>query len=95
VVEDRESKMNNNMFIRRVNSETLSRIKRWPSLMMRFKKVRIFSMEHYAYWRGTGQGYTDDRNASSIWDMEEAFKVTKHCGKEKQIMFTVAGPPYE
>jgi hypothetical protein len=32
--------------------ETLERIKRWPGLLIRFRRVRIYSAEHGAFWRG-------------------------------------------
>lgn len=75
---------------RRDDRETLDRIKRWPSLMNRFKRVRIFSAEHQAYWRGSGQGYTDDPEASDVHDIEAAFKMTQHCCPEKRIEFVAA-----
>ena len=67
--------------------ETLERLKRWPSTMKRFPRVRIFSAEHGAYWRGTGQGYTDDPTASEVWDIEAAFERTRHCCEMKMIRF--------
>ncbi len=76
-----------NIFKKYNDRETLERIKRWPSLMHRFDTVRIYSAEHGAYWRGTGQGYTTEPNESNIWDIEEAFNRTKHCCPQKQIQF--------
>lgn len=67
--------------------ETLYRIKRWPTLLSRFPFVRIYSAEHQAYWRGTGQGYTLIPEESAIWEAEDAFDRTKHCGPEKKIEF--------
>jgi hypothetical protein len=79
-----------NQFIKHQDYETLERIKRWPSMKTRFKKVRIYSAEHGAFWRNTGQGYTLELSESSIWDMEEAVTRTYHCGPEKMIQFISA-----
>jgi hypothetical protein len=81
------SKWNYKPFKRRKDRETLERIKRWPKLIERFTRVRIFSVEHDAFWKGTGQGYTDKPEESTPLPMEDAFKRTKHCGKEKMIQF--------
>ncbi len=70
--------------------ETLERINRWPSLMKRFKHVRIYSAQWSAFWRGTGQGYTSDSAESAVWAIEEAFECTRHCGPEKKIQFVAA-----
>ena len=67
------------------HGETPERIKRWPGLMRRFPRVRIYSAEHDAYWRGTGQGYTQDKTKSAVLDCEEAFNRVQHCGPEKLI----------
>ena len=72
------------------NFETLERIKRWPKLMDRFPKVRIYSAEWTAYWRGKGNGYTEDPRESHVWDIKEAFEKTSHCGPEKKIQFIEA-----
>ncbi len=82
--------MSNKTFTRYDNMETLERVLRWPSLLKRFPRVRIYSAEHHAYWRGTGQGYTDSPDASTVMDIEEALKMTRHCGPEKRIRFTEA-----
>lgn len=76
-----------NSFVKYTDRETLERIKRWPSLKNRFPNVRIYSVEHMAYWRGKGNGYTNNESESDIWTCEEAFKRTNHCGPEKQIQF--------
>jgi hypothetical protein len=67
--------------------ETLERIKRWPQLIKRFPFVRIYSAQWNAFWRNTGQGYTENPNESAIWTCEDAFKNTIHCGPEKKIQF--------
>lgn len=70
--------------------ETLERLKRWPALLTRFPRVRIYSAEHGAWWRDTGQGYTLDPCESAVWDVRAAFKRTRHCGPEKRIQFVGA-----
>lgn len=79
-----------NKFVKHPTSESLERVKRWPSLKTRFGKVRIYSCEHQAYWRGTGQGYTTDPSESDILTMEDAFEKTRHCDPEKKITFVNA-----
>ena len=79
--------MSYNAFKRQGDRETLERIKRWPSLMNRFPRVRIYSAEHQAFWRGTGQGYTENPLESELWFIKDAFTRTKHCGPEKRIQF--------
>ena len=70
--------------------ETLERIKRWPQLSARFPLVRIYSNEHGAFWRGSGQGYTTREIESDVLSCYDAFEQTKHCGKEKHIQFVMA-----
>jgi len=77
------------MYRRYNDRETLERIKRWPHLVKRFDKVRIYSAEWELFWRGNGNGYTSDPSESNIWNCEEAFNKTKHCGAEKKIQFVV------
>lgn len=77
-------------FKRRDDRETLERIKRWPSLKSRFKKVRIYSAEWGSYWRGKGNGYTSNPLESNVWDIEEAYMMTNHCGPEKRIQYVDA-----
>lgn len=60
-----------------------------------FAFVRIYSREHCAYWRGTGQGYTDNPQESTPWRMAEAFAKVKHAGPEKRIVFIKAEPVRE
>jgi hypothetical protein len=70
--------------------ETLERLKRWPYLASRFPRVRIYSAEYGAWWRGKGNGYTVDAKASDVWDIGEAFARTIHCGPEKRIQYVSA-----
>ena len=67
--------------------ETLARIKRWPHLISRFPKVRIYSAEHAAYWRGAGHGYTHNPLESHVLTCEQAVRKTQHCDDAKGIQF--------
>ena len=67
--------------------ETLERIKRWPNLATRFQKVRIYSGQWKAFWRGKGCGYTYFPEESDILDIDVAVAQTRHCGPEKQIQY--------
>ncbi len=77
-------------FRRLEDRETLERIKRWPRLKDRFRKVRIYSAEWGYYWQGTGQGYTGDSAKSAVLDISEAYRMTAHCGPEKKIQYIPA-----
>ena len=70
-------------------SETLERLKRWPSLRNKWvgQKVRIWSSEHNLYWNANCCGYTFDGLKAGIYDFEEAFKATFGCGYDKKIEF--------
>ncbi len=71
--------------------ETLERLKRWPTLVKRFKAVRIFSGQHGLFWRNAaGNGYTDDPADAEVMSCEVALQKTKHCGPEKRIQFVNA-----
>lgn len=77
-------------------SETLERLKRWPSLAKKFdqKFVHIVSDEWGAFWGPNGRGYTDDKQKAGLYSFDEAFSRTKHCGSEKRIRYLVALPEY-
>lgn len=75
------------IFSRYKDRETLERIKRWPNLINRFPKVRIYSAEHQAFWRGMGRGYTLNPEESEIWFCRDAVQKTRHCGPEKRIQY--------
>lgn len=72
--------------------ETLERVKRWPTLVKRYKAVRIFSGEHGLFWRtASGGGYTSDPADAEVMSCETALQHTRHCGPEKRIQFVDAG----
>jgi len=76
-----------NAIKRHDDRETLERIKRWPGLVARFPRVRIYSAEWGAFWRGKGNGYTENAEESDVLEIGAAVARTKHCGPEKQIQF--------
>ena len=67
--------------------ETLERLKRWPHLAIRFPHVRIYSAQWGMFWRGKGNGYTENAEESDILDIGIAVARTNHCGPEKQIQY--------
>lgn len=75
---------------RQDDRETLARLKRWPHLASRFPRVRIYSGEWRAFWRGKGNGYTENAEESDVLDIGAAVAKTNHCGPEKQIQFVSA-----
>ena len=79
--------MGNTIFHRHDDRETLERIKRWPDLCSRFTKVRIYSAEWGLFWRGKGNGYTENAEESDVLSVEFAVARTFHCGPEKGIQF--------
>lgn len=82
--------MRKNKFRRYEDRETLERIRRWPHLINRFPRVRIYSAEHGAYWRGTGKGYTSNPEESEIYWCRDAVHKTRHCEPEKHIQYIEA-----
>jgi len=79
------------MMKRYSDRETLERIKRWPNLVKRFPRVRIYSAQWGAFWKGSGNGYTGNASESDVLDIGHAVARTNHCGPEKQIQFVSAG----
>jgi hypothetical protein len=81
---------------RKDGSETVERLKRWPSLAEKFKGkfVYIVSAQWGAYWRQNGSGYTDEKQNAGLYSIEDALRHTRHCGPEKRIVFIVATPEY-
>lgn len=49
--------------------------------------VRIWSGEHFAYWRPASAGYTTDGLGAGIYEFSDAYARTRHCGPEKRIAF--------
>lgn len=53
------------------------------------KQVLIRSEEHIAWWREGYCGYTTSRAHAGVYLFEDAFEHTRHCGREKRIVFEV------
>ena len=53
------------------------------------KGVRIWSGEWETYWSPGGRGYTPDGLQAGVWEFEDAYKRTNHCGPEKKIEYRV------
>ena len=53
------------------------------------KLVFIWSHEHNAYWRAEGKGYTVRMTGGGpgVFDFNNAFERTRHCGPEKGVEF--------
>jgi hypothetical protein len=84
----------------RPNSLTLNGINRrgGPQQTVKFwllvgERVRIWSQEHQSYWRANAQGYTRELAAAGIYDFEDAYARTKHCGPEKMIHYHRVATP--
>lgn len=62
-------------------------MKRWPGLRARWsgRNVRIYSNEHEMFWRPNGAGYTADKAEAGVYDFDDAWARTSHCGPEKKI----------
>ncbi|TYK93983.1 hypothetical protein E0F66_11915, partial [Streptococcus pyogenes] len=52
--------------------------------------VRIWSGEKSGWWRPHARGYTRDPKQAGLYDFEDAFQSTSHCGPEKRIAFEPA-----
>jgi hypothetical protein len=66
----------------------LERLKRWPGLARELTlPVYIYSGEHRGYWREKGNGYVPTIKGAGMWEIDEALKLTRHCGPEKLITF--------
>lgn len=79
----------------RPGTETLERLKRWPSLRKGWegKQVRIWSAQWDMYWRDGGNGYTSDGLEAGVFMFEDAFGRTRHCGPEKQVHYRLVEAP--
>lgn len=52
------------------------------------RRVRIWSGEHFAYWR-QGSGYTAQRADAGLFDFVEAWRRVSHCCPQKRISLEV------
>lgn len=70
-----------------MNKLTLEEAKEDNSLLNQFDKVRIYSKQWQMFWRENRSGYTNHPENAGIYDIEDAYKATSHCGEEKGIEF--------
>jgi hypothetical protein len=68
--------------INRVGTESWKGRKKWSG-----KPVRIWSAQWNKYWRPDAQGYTTKPDEALVVPFEEAYRLTWHCGCEKQIVY--------
>ena len=54
------------------------------------KRVFIWCAERRAWWRPNRAGYTTRLEAAGIYEFEDAWDATHHCGPEKKISFYIA-----
>ena len=66
---------------------TLVHLLKHPEKRHRFKKVRIWSGEHLAWWGPDSRGYTCDIRDAGIYTMDEAWATSSHCCKKKKIIY--------
>lgn len=68
---------------------TLTGALKYPSARLRWALsiVLIYSTEHAAFWRDGGVGYTAFVDKAGRYPFEAALACTKHCGREKGIVF--------
>lgn len=57
--------------------------------------VRIWSGEHRAWWRPNRQGYTTWFQCAGVYEFEDAWHASAHCGPEKKITYEIADGRWE
>lgn len=55
-------------------------------------KVLIYSHEYHAWYRAGASGYAIQRDEAGVFEFEDAFARTHHCGPEKGIEYEVLAP---
>ena len=62
---------------------------RAPRMFEKFKecKVLIWSAQWRAWWRAESSGYTSDPTSAGVYDFDDAYRRTRHCGPEKRIEY--------
>ncbi|HBA32908.1 MAG TPA: hypothetical protein DCZ12_02085 [Gammaproteobacteria bacterium] len=67
---------------------SLESIEANPSLIKEFSGLicRIYSNEWFSFWRQNGCGY-GSRSEAGIYQFEDAYLSTNHCGPEKKIWY--------
>lgn len=52
-------------------------------------KCRIWNGLYHSYWRPGGYGYTKTALDAGIWSLSDAYTLTSHVGKEKQLAYEI------
>ena len=52
-------------------------------------KCRIWNGLYNAYWRPGGYGYTKSALDAGVWTVRDAYALTSHVGKEKQLAYEI------
>ena len=55
------------------------------------ERVLIYSREHQAYWRRSGQGYTDKRKDAGLFTFARAWELVHDLDKSKGIELEISG----
>jgi hypothetical protein len=71
---------------------SLEHYKRNPDRLPLGVRVRIWSVEHSAFWRPGGCGYTVHREAAGTWVSQDAFANVRHCDRDKAIWLEFVEP---
>ncbi len=71
---------------------TLNGMKRHPNIRERFagKSVRIWSDQWKQWWRPDANGYTPEIAEAGVYDFEDAWNRSHHCGPGKKIVYVLA-----
>jgi len=48
-------------------------------------KVMIFSLEHDAWWKANGQGYTQSQVCAGLYDLEDADRIVEDANRHRRF----------
>lgn len=70
---------------------TLVGMKRNPGIKEKFKgkKVRIWSGQWRQWWRPGANGYSPLAEEAGIYEFDDAWDKSAHCGPEKKISYQI------
>lgn len=67
--------------------DNLERLERWPGLKNKFVGKKVYIISDGWYWRPDAAGYTSDGLEAGVYDFEDAWRRSSHCGPEKRIVY--------